>query len=105
MPAADSTPPLDLPAQLARIEVALAELRRGAVLAAKPILSTVEAMELAGFASESAFYRWAATWGVTNSGAGRWPRQRIEKALHKEAVSATRQRHRADRREEGSAAA
>lgn len=66
--------------------------------APKPILSTSEAMVVAGYGSESAFYRWTATWGVTNSGAGRWPRHRVQAGLEKEARSSTRLRAKADRK-------
>lgn len=81
-----------------RIGQLLAELAESHARAAKPILTTAEAVALANIGSESAFYRWAKTWGVCSSGGNRWPRQRIQKGLEKEAVSQSRQRAHADRK-------
>lgn len=88
----------DLQAQLDRIEALLAAMRDAQAVAAKPILTTAEAMRVANCESESAFYRWARTWGATASGNGRWPRHRLVAALEKEGRSAKRARARADRR-------
>jgi hypothetical protein len=84
----------DVKAQLDRIEAAL---RRDA-LVREPILTTAEAVGYAKFGSESAFTRWARTWGVTHSGNGRWPRHRIDAGLQREARSMARSRAHADRK-------
>jgi hypothetical protein len=73
-----------LAGQLAKVEAALAVLTEEQALAA-PVLTTAEAMRLTKHASQSAFVRWAIKWGVTNSQNGRWPRQRLDAGLFKEA--------------------
>lgn len=70
--------------QLAGITAQLAALAGGQALTA-PVLTTAEAMQLTKHKSESAFNRWANKYGVKNSQNGRWPRQRIDAGLYKEA--------------------
>lgn len=82
----------ELKAQLDRIDANLAELRAAQDLAAKPILTTAEAMKMANCNSTSAFSRWVVAWGVSNSGNGRWPRHRIDAGLMREARGVAKRR-------------
>lgn len=59
-------------------------------LSPRPVLTTAEAMELANCGSDSAFYRWAQTWRVSNCGQGRYSRRAILLGLEREATSCLR---------------
>jgi hypothetical protein len=60
----------------------------------RAILSSREAMRMAGFKSSSAFYRWTNQWRVLAAAKGRWPSHRVKAGLHREAISGGKSRAR-----------